>query len=166
MEHRKALAALLVVALGAACTSVISALDRPFREPGEHLKAFPDKVWKQYDCEKQPLPFFKIELLDLSPRRLKPGELFKQRLIYALCTAASTGVVTGNLETRIMHRGSAVVHEKDPAYDLKPGRWVVDSFVRLPEEAEVGIYAFELEFKSPEVSFDRTMTFAVEAAKD
>ena len=65
-----------------------------------------------------------------------------------------------------MHRGSAVVHEKDPAYDLKPGRWVVDSFVRLPEEAEVGIYAFELEFKSPDVNFDRTMTFAVESAKE
>ena len=163
MEHRKALAALLAIALGAACTSVVSVLDRPFREPGEHLTAFPDKVWKQYECEKQPLPFFKIELLDLSPRRLKPGELFKQRLIYALCTAASTGVVTGNMETRIMHRGSAVVHEKDAAYDLKPGRWVIDSFVRLPEGAEVGIYAFELEFASSDVNFDRTMTFAVEA---
>ena len=102
----------------------------------------------------------------LSPRRLKPGELFKQRLIYALCTAASTGVVTGKLETRIMHRGNAVVHEKDVAYDLKPGRWVVDSFVRLPEGADVGIYAFELEFDSPDVKFDRTMTFAVETDKE
>ncbi len=162
MEHPKAVAALLAVVLVAGCTNVMSLLDRPFRKPGEHLKAFPDKVWKQYGCEKQPLPFFKIELLDLSPRRLKPGEQFKQRFIYALCTAASTGVVTGRLETRIMHRGIPVVHEKDPNYDLKPGRWVIDSFVRLPEDAEVGIYAFELEFRSDLVEFDRTMTFAVE----
>lgn len=163
MEYPKAVAALLALGL-AGCVNVMSVLDRPFREPGEHLKAFPDKVWKQYECDKQPLPFFKIELLDLSPRRLKPGEQFKQRMIYALCTSASTGVVTGQLETRIMHRGRAVVHEKDAHYDLKPGRWVVDSFVRLPEEAQVGIYAFELEFNSSEVDFDKTMTFAVEAA--
>jgi hypothetical protein len=163
MEHPKALAVLLVVALGTGCTSLMSTLDRPFRKPGEHLKAFPEKVWKQYDCEKQTLPFFSIELLDLSPRRLKPGEQFKQRLIYSLCTQGSTGVVTGKLDTRIMHRGSPVVHEQDPQYDLKPGRWVIDSFVRLPEEAAVGVYAFEFEFHSKSVEFEKIMNFVVEA---
>ncbi len=165
MEHRQALAVLMAAVLGTGCMSVMSVIDRPFREPGEHLKAFPEKVWKQYECDKQPLPFFKIEQLDLSPRRVKPGEQFKQRLVYALCTAASTGVVTGRFETRIMYRGHAVVHEGDSQYDLKPGRWVIDSFVRLPEEAEVGIYAFELEFKSDLIEFEKSMTFAVEAAR-
>ena len=63
-----------------------------------------------------------------------------------------------------MHRGRAVVHEGDSEYDLKPGRWAIDSFVRLPEEAEVGIYAFELEFRSDLIEFEKSMTFAVEAA--
>ena len=41
MEHRQALAAFMAVVLGAGCTNVMSVIDRPFREPGEHLKAFP-----------------------------------------------------------------------------------------------------------------------------
>jgi hypothetical protein len=71
--------------------------------------------------------------------------------------------VTGKLDTRIMHRGSPVVHEQDPQYDLKPGRWVIDSFVRLPEEAAVGVYAFEFEFHSKSVEFEKIMNFVVEA---
>ena len=50
-----------------------------------------------------------------------------------------------------------------PAWDLKPGRWVVDASIALPESAEPGIYTYELQFDSPPVSFDKRLTFVVRA---
>ena len=50
-----------------------------------------------------------------------------------------------------------------PAWDLKPGRWVVDASVALPENAEPGIYTYELQFESQPVAFDKRLTFVVRA---
>ena len=110
--------------------------------------------------------FFEIERLEGWPRRLEPGEVFKQRLIYALCPTRPTGVVTGRLETRILHRGKPIVAQLEPSYDLKPGRWVVDAFVQLPEATSQGLYAFELSFKSREVSFEKLIEFVVDLPED
>jgi len=122
-------------------------VDRPFRKPGEHLWAFPDAVWSEYDCDHKSLPYFEIEYHDLYPRRLSPGDEFSHRLVYVLCPEKPTGVVTGALDTRILHRGDVIVAGRDLSYDLKPGRWVIDRFVRLPQSAQVGVYALEVSFR-------------------
>ena len=144
------------------CTTVRNYVDRPFRTPGEHLRTFPDKVWSEYGCDDKELPFFAIEYLELHPRRLAPGEEFGHRLIYVLCPEAPTGVVTGALHTQILHRGVPIVEDLDRAYDIKPGRWVLDSFVKLPPTAKTGVYALRIGFESRRIQFDRTLTFAVE----
>ena len=160
MGHSKALAAALLICLG--CASTLSALKLRFREPGERLQTFPEKVWEQYKCGQRKLPFLEIEDLELSPRHLKPGDEFNQRLIYVLCPATASGVVTGRLDTRILYRGKPVVRQHDSSYDLKPGRWVVDTFVRLPKNAGAGVYAFELKFKGGKLRFEKTLSFAVD----
>ena len=147
------------------CLSVRHVLDRPFREPGERLWTFPDKVWSEYECDRKELPFFEIEHLELRPRRLEAGEEFAHRIVYVLCPERLTGVVTGQLQTRILHRGKVIVEDSKPNYDLKPGRWAIDTFVRLPQSAAVGVYAMEFAFQSGSVSFQRSLTFAVEGAK-
>jgi hypothetical protein len=165
MDAAKIACALLLTLAGLAtpgCSGMRHVLDRPFREPGEKLWAFPDKVWSEYECDRKELPFFEIEHLELYPKRLHPGDEFGHRLVYALCPERLTGVVTGELQTRILHRGQVIVEDRTPSYDLKPGRWVVDTFVRLPQSADVGIYAFEFAFQSPSVSFARSFTFAVD----
>ena len=164
MDHSKGIVLLLLFCTALGCASVSNYFGRPFRKPGERLKTFPEKVWQQYDCEDQALPFFEIERLELHPRRLEPGGEFSHRLVYVLCPPSQTAVVTGRLDTRILHRGEAIVSERNPTYDIKPGRWVIDAFVRLPETAKTGIYAFELEFRSPTVEFMRSLTFAVDAS--
>ena len=163
MDHPKALAAALALCLG--CSSAISALQLAIRQPGERLKAFPEKVWSQYECDRKRLPFLEIEQMDLSPRRLRPGQEFSQRLVYALCPERPSGVVTGELDTRILYRGRTIVQQHTPSYDLKPGRWVVDAFVQLPDDAEGGIYAFEVRFRSRKLNFKKTLSFAVEPPK-
>ncbi len=75
-------------------------------------------------------------------------------------------MVSGTLSTRILHRGRAIVDERDAAYELKPGRWIVDAFVTVPEGAAVGIYAMELEFEGRELRFTERLTFAVDRAPE
>ncbi|MFI5317489.1 MAG: hypothetical protein ACHQ6T_17445 [Myxococcota bacterium] len=142
-----------------------AALERPFRKPGVRLADFPDKVAVEFSCATQKLPWFKVETLEVWPKRLAAGKELGYRLTYVLCTQGATEVVTGKLETRISFRGQAILREPDSAYDLRPGRWVVDVFVTVPATAEDGLYALELEFKSPAVKFARSETFAVEAAE-
>ena len=62
---------------------------------------------------------------------------------------------------RIRFRGDAIVNTTDKSYEIKPGRWVVDAFVTLPEAAEPGVYAYELEFKSRTVDFAKSASFVV-----
>jgi hypothetical protein len=158
----RALICVAISWLATSCTTVRNLVDRPFRTPGEHLRTFPDRVWAEYDCDAKELPFFEIEYLELHPRRLAPGEEFGHRMIYVLCPDAPTGVVTGGLHTQILHRGTPIVEDLDSTYDIKPGRWVIDSFVTLPPTAETGVYALRIGFKSRRIQFDRTLTFAVE----
>lgn len=155
-----AAAAAFSLALG--CASITNYVGRPFRKPGEQLWAFPEKVWAQYDCGAQKLPFFEIERFELHPKRVKPGEKFAHRLVYVLCAETATSVVTGRLQTRIMYKGKPIV-SRDETYDLKPGRWGVDAFVELPASAEMGVYAFELDFEAGSVQFERSLTFAVDS---
>jgi len=142
-----------------------AALERPFRKPGVRLVDFPEQVNEEFNCSSQKLPWFKLESLEVWPKRLDAGTDLGHRMIYVHCTDGPTDVVTGKLETRIMFRGQAILRETNPAYDLRAGRWSIDVFVTVPPSAQEGLYALELDFKSPTVKFNRSETFAVEAAK-
>jgi len=166
MGHPKVVAVLLaaplLVGLAAGCAGTRAAVVKQLRDPGERLTAFPEEVWEEYGCGEQRRPFFVIEANELVPERVEPGGEFNHRLVYALCPAGPTEVEAGRLHTRIRFRGRAIVSESE-RYELKPGRWVVDSFVQLPESAEPGIYSFELDFDSRAVDFERGLSFLVTA---
>ncbi len=167
MGHSQRLGGLaLALLLGcASCAYLPAAVERPFRKPGVRLVDFPEKVGVEFNCASQKLPWFKLETLEVWPKRLEAGKELGYRLVYVLCTEGSTDVVTGRLETRVAYRGAPILRELDSAYDLRPGRWMVDVFVTVPASASDGLYALELEFKSARVKFARSETFAVEAAK-
>ena len=80
-----------------------------------------------------------------------------------MCPVNPTEVVTGRLATRIRFKGSPIVEDLLPGWDLKPGRWVVDAMVALPKDAEPGIYSYELQFESAPVTFEKSLTFVVRA---
>lgn len=147
---------------GSGCAGWLGSVRRSLRDPGVRFRAFPEEVAEEYGCAKKPLPFFQIEKVELVPSRLRPGEEFNHRLVYALCPATPTGVVAGTLHTRILFRGRAIVDERDPGYELRPGRWVVDAFVKVPPSAALGIYAMELDFEGEAFGFRERRTFAVE----
>jgi hypothetical protein len=80
-----------------------------------------------------------------------------------MCPEHSTEVIQGELTRRIRFKGVPIVEKNDPIYEIKPGRWVVDAIVHLPDEAPLGIYAYELEFNSDPVAFEKSLTFVVVA---
>jgi hypothetical protein len=161
--HSKVIAVLGALLLATSCASTRWALQKSLRKPGEHLESFPEVVWNEYDCAAQKRPFFIIEENELVPPRVKVGGGFNHRMVYVMCPARPTGVVSGRLRTRIRFRGNPIVRETTEAYEIKPGRWIVDAEVNLPENADPGIYAYELDFDSASLSFDKRLTFVVRA---
>ena len=155
-RHARALTSLAVMSL-LGCAQ----LQFHLREPGEVNRGFPEEVAAEYDCAKRRLPFFEVELDQLVPDRVAPGREFNHRLQYVVCPVEATEVVRGTLHTRILFRGEAIHSETSPR-ELRPGRWVVDEFIRLPSDAQPGIYALQSEFRSPHGHFDARSTFLVE----
>lgn len=151
----------LVLSLGAGCTAVGMA-KRALREPGPKLLSLPDDVIDEYECESRRLPYFVFEKQEVNPPRVHPGEEFNHRFVYALCPRRPTEVVKGTLRTRIRYKDRAILQDKEE-FELQPGRWAIDSFVRLPDGAKPGIYSLELEFDSRRVDFSNEATFGVDA---
>ena len=156
-----ALLAALVV-FGCAPSQWLGSARRAFREPGEHLVALPQEIADEYDCGTRPLPHFQLERNEVNPVRVRAGAEFNHRIVYALCPTAPTAVVPGELTTRIVFKGRDLVVDSIPDFEIKPGRWIVDAFVRLPESAETGVYALEIGFASEAIRFAESVTFGVE----
>ena len=155
--------ALIAMALCVGCATARWSVVKLFRDPGESLETFPEVVWEEYDCENQKRPFFIVEKNELLPEKVTPGGDFGHRFVYVMCPNLPTEVVQGELSTRIRFRCDPIVQERDALYEIKPGRWVVDAIVRLPEHAEPGIYAYEIAFDSDPFHFEKSLTFVVEA---
>jgi hypothetical protein len=152
---------LLIAALTLGCASVRWSVQKALREEGTQNKSFPELVWEEYDCDTQRRPFFVVEENELVPPKVQPGGEFNHRMVYAMCPEESTAVVAGELSTRIRYKGRPIVLNTDSAYEIKPGRWVVDAFVEIPEDAEPGVYAYEVAFRGKGLRFDKSLTFLV-----
>jgi hypothetical protein len=163
MGHSKAIALLLALALASGCAGTRWWLQKSLRSPGEDLVDFPEAVWQEYDCGSQKRPFFIIERNELVPPEVRSGGEFNHRLVYVMCPVNPTEVVAGKLATRIRFKGEPIVVDTQQGWHLKPGRWRVDASVALPEDAEPGIYSYELQFESTPVAFDKSLTFVVRA---
>jgi hypothetical protein len=165
MGHSKTLVAALSLVAALGCAEVMGKLQRSLRSPGEKLASVPDEVWSEYKCDEQKLPVFHLEKTQLVPQRVTAGENVNHRIVYALCPTEPTLVIEGKLETRILFKGKPVLRDADGHYEIKPGRWVVDTFIQIPPQAETGIYSVEVQFVSESVTFREERSFAVERKK-
>ncbi|MCH2171159.1 hypothetical protein MK489_10280 [Myxococcota bacterium] len=161
MGDSKVIAGLLAAVCALGCANLRWQVEKSLRQEGTVNRAFPEVVWDEYNCEKRDLPFLEIETSELIPPEVEPGGDFNHRLVYALCPRRATEVVSGDLHTRILFKGRAIHQETHSNYELRPGRWQVDTFVEIPLEAEPGVYAHEVEFSSRHARFERTITFLV-----
>jgi hypothetical protein len=147
---------------GCAPSHLLGTARRALRQPGQHLLALPEEIADEYDCATRPLPHFHLERNEVNPIRVRAGAEFNHRIVYAMCPTEPTAVVPGSFTTRILFKGRSLVVDRIPDFEIKPGRWIVDAFVRLPESAESGVYALEIGFASESVHFEESVTFGVE----
>jgi len=162
MGHSKALIMGLGLVAAFGCAGVVGKVKRALRSPGEELATLPTDVWSEYNCDEQKLPFFRLEQTELVPQRVVAGEDVNHHMVYALCPTEPTAVIEGTLQTRILFKGKPLVRDSDGQYDIKPGRWVVDTFIQIPPQAETGIYSVEVQFLSQTVNFREERSFAVD----
>jgi hypothetical protein len=167
MGHSPAVIVALVVALASAgCATTQRLVGREtLRPPGEKLETLPEQVASEYQCAAaKRKTFFKLEQTEVKPERVAAGAAVSHRIVYALCAPRPTDVVRGTLETRIVQGNRILARDRDPAWELKPGRWIVDATVEIPSAAQSGLYAIQVVFQSRAVKFRDERSFAVEAS--
>ncbi|HWP56954.1 MAG TPA: hypothetical protein VNL14_03585 [Candidatus Acidoferrales bacterium] len=119
------------------------------RQPGEHIRTTPDKVWTELKCRERELPFVAVESMELLPEMLKPGGRANYRLVYAMCPRTPSQVLKARVVRRILFKGDSVASNVNESLELKPGRWVVDSFFTMPKDAPLGVYSLEVTLEPP-----------------
>ena len=138
-----------IVATLSGCTTLYQQTIAALRQPGEQITASPDQVWQDFDCRKRERPFVRAESMEVVPEMIKPGRRVNYRLIYVMCPLKPSEVIRTRVSRRLLFNGEQVARSINDAFELKPGRWVVDSFLTLPGDSPLGVYALEVSFDAP-----------------
>ena len=139
--------ALLTIAALSGCSILYQQALVVIRQPGEHIRTPPDQVWNELRCAERERPFVRVESMELVPERINPGGRVNYRIVYALCPSRPSEVMKARVLRRILFKGEQVASNVNNALELKPGRWVVDSFFTLPKESPLGVYSLEVSFE-------------------
>ena len=162
MTKTGAIALALCLLLNGCASQLVGKTRRALREPGERLLDLPERVASDYACATKLLPHLELERNEINPKRVRAGSELNHRIVYAMCPRASTEVVAGTFTTQVRFKGRIVMRDDVAGFEFKPGRWSVDTFVRLPEDAEKGVYALEIRFDEGNVHVDESLTFGVD----
>jgi hypothetical protein len=141
--------ALLGAAALAGCSALYQQAVASIRQPGDHIATAPERVWLDFKCDERERPFVRVEWMEVVPETVRPGARVNYRLIYVMCPRKPSETIKTSLQRRLLFRGEQVAHNVNDAFELKPGRWVVDSFFTLPTNSPLGVYALEVHFKTP-----------------
>ena len=128
------------------------------RTPGEKLIEPPNTVRSTYNCDSKKLPFVSLEENELYPTTIYAGQEFNHHLVYVMCSKRSARVIKGNLYRIIYSQGQVVFEDISRNFELKPGKWSVDAFIKAPK---AGVYSMQTVFKSKAVSFEKNSSLTV-----
>ena len=142
--------ALLALPGFSGCTPLYQRALASMRQPGEQIETSPDQVWDDLECAKRQRPFVRVESMEVVPEMMNPGDRVNYRIIYAMCPLNPSEVVKARVLRKILFKGEQVASNVNDALELKPGRWVVDSFFTLPPESPVGVYSLEVNLETPD----------------
>ena len=157
----------MIAVLLCSCASVKN-YSLKWRKAGQTQLDPPEVVWRNYACQNEDLPLVRIERNELMPQRFEAGKegVCNHRLVYGLCSQDDADEIVGQLYTRFYYRGRNVGSVVNEDYTLKPGRWIADLFITIPEKAKPGVYTLEVEFESPDTGFKVNNTFYIEQQKE
>ena len=78
-----------------------------------------------------------------------PGARVNYRIVYVLCPLKLFKSIKTVVTRNMLFKGEPVARNVKDDFDLKPGRWLVDSFFTLPPDSPMGVYALEVAFDTP-----------------
>jgi hypothetical protein len=143
-------AALFLVGSVIGCSDLQQQIVAAARQPGDRVATTPEQLWKESTCERSDQPSVKVESLEVLPEKVKPGGRVNYRLTYAMCPVNKFSETLGARTTRtISYKGQEVARNSKEVFELKAGRWTVDSFFTLPLESPLGVYALEVAVQTP-----------------
>lgn len=156
---RRSIVALVLglLSTGATCTSQLN--------PGEVLHRSPSTVSRAIHCDAQLLPFFVVDRNGITPPRVAGGEKLRHTLIYSMCPNPDGSTLRGRLVRRVRRGDETILEDVTDPFELKPGRWIVTAFVRVPPEAEPGTYTFSVDIQAGTLHYDGTQRFDIKGAK-
>jgi hypothetical protein len=150
LNQRLTSCAIVLLAIAASgCSAIYQQIVATARQPGEQIASTPDKVWNELNCAKRNRPFVQFENMEVLPEMIKPGGRVNFRLVYVLCPVKPSEIVKTRLVRSMLFKGERVAGNVKDSFELKPGRWIVDSFFTLPQDAPLGVYALEVGFDAP-----------------
>lgn len=159
---------ILAAILGmASCTAVDATVERVqqqvqkwTRTPGEKMDMNPDKVWVAESCGDRRLPFFRMDENEVTPSTIETGEEINHRIIYTMCPNRPYEAIQGQLRTSVYLGSQVVSVDTVDQFEIKPGKWIVDTNILVPKEAQAGVYWLDVVFNSPGLRFkERSNSF-------
>ena len=130
------------------CSTLYQHAVATLRQPGEQVATTPERIWREFDCDNRERPFVRAESMEVLPERIHPGGRVNYRLIYIMCPVNRSEVIMTSVSRRILYNGQQVAASVNDRFEIKPGRWIVDSFFTLPKNAPPGVYALEGRFEA------------------
>ena len=133
------------------------------RQPGQQVTTTPERLFKEPACARPDRPFVKAESLEVLPEKIKPGGRVNYRLIYAMCPMHKySEQLNAQVNRVLLYKGKEVARNLKSDFEIKAGRWTVDSFFTLPKESPLGVYALEVQVLLPNRQTEKlTRSFVV-----
>lgn len=67
-----------------------------------------------------------------------------------MCPLKLADAIRIRVTRNMFFNGEQVARNAKDAFEVKPGRWMVDSFFTLPPDSPLGVYALEVGFETPD----------------
>ena len=133
---------------------------RSIREPGEKMVVSPEKTSENHSCHPGRTTFI-LELTEVIPNTVSPGEEIDQRIRYAMCPHTPSDKLRGQIIRTVLYKGVSMFKDVTD-YEFKPGSWTVDAFIQVPDDARSGVYLLEVVVKYSQTTTRRTNEFVVQ----
>lgn len=111
--------------------------------PGKKLAMIPEQAWESENCQSRPLPHLRLERSELTAPAVSRGNSIIYRFPYIACVPAQPGYILGRFRTTISLAGKALSTRSDDTFPVETGKWIIDTDIAVPKDAEPGVYTLE-----------------------
>ena len=130
--------------------------------PGKKLVVPHAEVWLLENCGSRKLPYLRLDQSEIVPKTMKSGASMRYRLSYTACVPEQSSYKLGRLETKISFKGNTQNRRSDDQYTVETGKWIVDTHIAVPKNAEPGTYVLDAALSIKGAMLQDRVSFNVE----